>query len=152
MKFLKAVKVDWIMSIYVVFLGLFFLFVVPPFQKPDEIIHFENTMALTNSLNWAIEARYQKFSKSLESLRIAHKYEQKSNYKDIFYKDSDRNVVTHPIGRDAESYISYLPVYAGAKIFESNDRPAVIFYAMRSFGFLWFLMYLFLSLKIVSKQ
>ncbi len=83
-------------------LGIFLTFLVPPFQKPDELTHFRKTVALANGNLCLFKNQktyyYQKYlddlEKTINSFKLIHNPSPNFNYK-IYFKnifDSKKNL------------------------------------------------------------
>lgn len=155
--------ISWI-SILLVF-GLVFIFLVPPFQKPDENTHYFRAAALYNKEftcqttdskdDFAIEKKYILFPESLETTRIAYKYDEKFN-KNLIQgaeervKDSDAVESFQGFcGLPFWGYIPYTLTFFIGNVFGSLTLG---FYISRLLSFLFFLFCIVWSYKKLEKS
>ena len=131
--------------------GLGFVFLIPPFQKADEIVHFRNVMTIKHGYGWMVDKRINDFAEQLKSEEIAHQYDIKYSAK-TFYKDKNTESVISTYYVNPKSYIAYFPLYLGALVSNVTDYPAVILYVVRFVGFIWFAICLIISLKVIPKR
>lgn len=162
MKFIKYINVFSYKNlywIYIVLIGLVFVFLVPPFQKPDSEFHYYNSYGVVNkSCVFTSSGGYMNIPKDvyefpvkLQAEKIAHFYQikfPKSLLKEKYVSSSNEMVV---FNRSCVKFglLSYLPSVIGLKIGGSNLLLG--FYLARFFDFIFFLIALIVSLKIVGR-
>lgn len=147
------ILIERIALAFIVFLGLIFVFLVPPFQKPDEIVHFYNSVMLTSKNKIEMENRFYFFPEKMKASKIAFNSDIKFNRDTIFYKDNNKE--KHPYVYyqvNGFNFLGYLPSIIGIKIGSFFQYPAIAFYLARLFNFLFFLVGLFFALKIIDKS
>lgn len=89
--------------LYIFLTGLVFVFLVPPFQKPDEENHFYRAVSLSsgqffcnkdeNSSYFKIPEKYFLLSRNLNSSEIHFDYNKKFLYKNLYVNSRDENSV-----------------------------------------------------------
>lgn len=151
------VKWYWI---YIIFLGLAFIFLVPPFQKPDSDFHYFNTYSVLNKscvsdpsgggyMN--IPKDVYEFPKKLQLSKIAFSYQTKfpkSLLNEKYISSSNEFVI---FNRTCVKFgwLSYFPNVIGLKL--GGNNLLLGFYLSRFFGFLFFLLILLSSLKLAGR-
>lgn len=133
-------------------MGLVMTWYVPPFQKADEILHFENVAVLTQGGKGKIQSRFVNLPLKLKSREIAFKYERKVGDQQIWEKDQDKNLVYFNYQASLHNYISYFPVEVGVWLGSLSPYPALALYLGRFIGLVSFLICLWLSLRIIPKK
>lgn len=138
---------------FILILGLVFLFMVPPFQKPDEIVHYYSSVMLASGNTSEMENRFYFFPKKMEASKIAFNFDVKFSKKLIFYKDTDQQKYPYIYSQfNFFNFLGYLPNIIGIKIGSFFQYPAMAFYLARLFSFLFFLTGLFFALKVIDKD
>lgn len=150
MKF-KFISLDVLVLIFIGILGLFQVFTVPPFQKPDEVIHFKYSSAIAVNDRWLNQSRYMNFPDKVDALKLAHKFEEKFMVENVFYKDESEAKEILPYDKNWNSYITYFPSYLGIWFGGLTDYPAWAFYGGRLFGFIFFGICLIVSTRLAGK-
>jgi len=150
MKF-KFISIEVFILTFIAILGLFQVFTVPPFQKPDEVIHFKYSSAIAVNDRWLNQSRYMNFPDKVDALKLAHKFEEKFMVENVFYKDESEAKEILPYDKNWNSYITYFPSYLGVWLGGLTDYPAWAFYGGRLFGFIFFGLCLIISAKLVGK-
>lgn len=150
MKF-KFISVEVFILIFIVILGLFQVFIVPPFQKPDEVIHFKYSSAIAVNDRWLNQSRYMSFPDKVDALKLAHKFEEKFMVENVFYKDESEAKEILPYDKNWNSYITYFPSYLGIWFGGLTDYPAWAFYGGRLFGFIFFGICMIVSTRLAGK-
>ena len=150
---------------YLVIIGAFFSFLVPPFQKPDETLHFKKTVAVSYGVfncpknnQVLVEKDYVALiqEKTLQSL-VARK-NQKLNFKHWLNKVNRQKSENKMVLLDIKNAcrlptISYLPFAAGlvfSRIVNLNSYQS--FFMGRFLGFLFFLAWFYFLLKSSPKS
>ena len=153
MIFLK--KIYWV---YILLVGFVFIFLVPPFQKPDEIYHYYHTYSSLNNSCVSIGSGghmlvlkdVYEFPGKLQ-LEIIGLYERKfpiSLLKQKYISSSNEKVVFNN-SCTKFGYLSYLPNIIGFKL--GGNNLLLGFYLSRFFGFLTFFIVFLVSLNLVGK-
>jgi uncharacterized membrane protein len=142
-------KIFWL---YLVVLGLVMVWLVPPFQKADEVIHFQNTAAIVSGRPWEAQVRFIKLPEKLKVIDVAFRYEKKFDGKRVWEKDFSKVMVTFGYLPDWRSYISYFPVEVGVWAGSFSVYPALSFYLGRMAGLILFLICVWLSLRIIPDK
>lgn len=145
-----------IMSILVCF-GLVFTFFVPPFQKPDEVVHFLNAISINRNLDiktgdTKILKRLDEYVAGNQTNRIAFSYSSKYPWKLALHKDPSNELIEYSPSLSLTNFISYLPASVGINLGAFSPYPAVSFYLGRLFNLLFFVVSLYFSLKILGKS
>ncbi len=150
---------------YLVIIGAFFSFLVPPFQKPDETLHFKKTVAVSygvfgcpkNNQVWADKHFADLIKdKTLQSL-VAQK-NQKLNFKNWLNKVNRQKSENKRALLDIKNAcqlpaISYFPFAAGlvfSRIINLNSYWS--FFMGRFLGYLFFLVWFYFLLKYIPKS
>ena len=154
---------SWI-SILCVF-GLIFIFLVPPFQKPDENTHYFRAAALYNKEftcqtsdskdDFAIEKKYILFPEFLDTTRIAFKYDEKFNKNLIQAAEErvkDSNSVESFQGFCGLPFWGYIPYILTFFIGNTSGSLILGFYISRLLSFLFFLFCIVWSYKKLKKS
>ncbi len=147
-------------SFLVIFLGIFFVIAIPPFQKNDELAHYYRTVSIAdgqyNCKNGVFEIPKNLYEfpyrMGLESVLI-----NKAKFpKDIFFR-SDLNEGAGEVAYEEKicnlPVIGYIPNLVGyfiGNVFTKN--PLIPYYLGRIAGFLFYLGALALSLRIIDKK
>jgi len=149
---------------YFFILGLIFCFLIPPFQKPDETVHFQKTLFISQGL-FNCSGNSISTNKQFINLVNDKKLQQiiaKKNLKikfnlyvnQIFSNKSNRQsdklntayICSFPL-------ISYFPQAVGLSIGQLIGLNAYLsFFLGRLTGFLFFFLWLILLLKLIPKQ
>lgn len=160
MNFFKLKNIVSRRSLYwvcILLIGFLFIFLVPPFQKPDEVVHYYRTTAVVSSLknfNFSgkiyLTSSENKLPESMFSGVIAANYQNKfpkSLYLfELFKKNNFVIDNTHPILIDWSYFFSYMPGVIGYFLFGSYF-PLIGFYLARLSFFLFFICCTWWSLK-----
>lgn len=144
---------------YILLIGLFFIFFVPPFQKPDEIYHYYHTYSSANDgCSFVSENGYMsipkdvyEFPEKLQAEKIDGSYQIKfpiSLFKNKYFSFVKEESV---FNRSCVKFglISYFPNIIGLKL--GGDNLLLGFYLSRLVGFLFFLGILIVSIKLSNK-
>ncbi len=150
MKF-RFISIEVFILIFIVILGLFQVFIIPPFQKPDEVIHFKRSSAIMVNGRCLNQSRYISFPDKVDALKLAHKFEEKFMVENVFYKDENKGKEIFAYDKDWNSYITYFPSYLGIWLGGLSDYPAWAFYEGRLAGFLFFMICFALAIKLAGK-
>lgn len=99
----KILNFKFIYFLYLSLVGLIFVFLVPPFQKPDEEVHFYRAVALSTGQFFCTTEQTQSFfyipdkyftlAKNLYSTKVHFNYNEKFLYKTIFENINDKDIV-----------------------------------------------------------
>jgi len=151
--------VNWFLWIYLILSGLVFIFLLPPFQKYDETPHFTRAVALSqgqffcknNQLTVPLDLgelhrqfNFQKVLLDNEKFPI--------NTIDISKVRGSYKNVSEQVGGCNLNFLGYIPNTIGVILGVATDRPILIFYFGRIFGFIFFLILFILSLKIINPK
>jgi len=142
-------KVFWI---YLVLMGLVMVWYIPPFQKPDEIVHFQNVAVIVGGKTWSIENRFVDLPVRLKALEISHRFENKFDSKRVWEKDVNKAISVFGYNITWKSYISYFPVEIGMWIGSLTPYPVLALYFGRMMGLILFLFCVWLSLKLIPMK
>lgn len=143
-------------SILLVFVGFLFIFLVPPFQKPDEANHYYRMITIVswirdfpkNSEPRMYVDEYSLPEKSFSGI-IAGSYVNKfpiSIYRSLLFKKNSFITKEEKISVDWKNFFSYTPGIVGY-LFLGSYFPFVGFYIARFSFFLFFIVCLWWSLK-----
>jgi uncharacterized membrane protein len=137
--------------------GVLFIFLLPPFQKYDEVGHFYRAVALARG---QIVCGNDSFiiPKDLKDLHIKYNFQKvllenekfPINNVNLLERRDQNKKITEKADVCNLSFFGYIPNAVGVLIGELTDRPAMIFYLGRIFGFIFFLLVFRKSLKIVD--
>lgn len=153
----------WLRNILIVFLicqGVVLTFGLPPFQKPDETVHFTRTMALSRG---QLYCKNGSFKIPLVWDNLKHDYRflgvliENEKFPlgtiDIERKwDANEMKEEVSIGGCELNFLGYIPNTIGVWLTSWTNNPFVIFYAGRIAGFVFLIVMLFLSLRIINKK
>lgn len=160
---LLDISLEKLILSFVIILGLVFVFLVPPFQKPDEDDHFRRAVALsegqffcTNSSNsnyFSIPKSYSDLPIIMETRNIAFQYFVK------FPKNLIGNEIHQTLDKTPEKilhwcglpFVGYVPSAVAIFISSPFNIPILGFYLGRVFNFLIFVLCLVTALKIAPK-
>ncbi len=147
--------------LYIVCGGLLFLFLVPPFQKPDEPAHYIRTIALSTGQLYCGPKGFQ-IQKSdagiindLETQTVAYKYSSKfpiGLLKAALFKTGiDKQTINN---KDwcGLVFVGYIPNLMGILAGKLLGFPVITFYLSRLSGFLFFLITLVLSIYLLRSS
>lgn len=148
---------NWVLISLFAVLGFLFIFLIPPFQKPDEGIHYYRTVAVVSSLksfNFSgkvyLTSSENKLLESMFSGVIAANYQNKfpkSLYlSELFKKNNFVIDKTKSIPIEWSHFFSYMPGVIGYFLFGSYF-PLLGFYIARISFFLFFIACIWWSLK-----
>lgn len=145
--------------IFLIVEGLVFVFWLPPFQKYDETGHFVRAVALSSGQIFCKNNQFL-IPKDLANLYAKYNFTQVLVENKTFpikvinfneKRDASKNELV-PVTPCNFSFAGYLPNVVGIWIGELSNRPAIIFYAGRIFGFIFFAIMLLVSLKIIKPK
>jgi len=136
---------------YIVFFGFIFVFFVPPFQKADEIIHFKNVSSITTASGWLISSRLKALPEKMEANNIAFKYDNKFLITSLFYKDENRGLEFYGYTKNLGNFLSYTPSFIGVYVGNLSNYPVLTLYMGRLAGFLFFVLSLYISIRISDR-
>lgn len=160
--YLKKERLFTIVFAFIFFLGLFFTFAVPPFQKPDENAHFYRAAALSRGGFFCEKSEGERFFKLPEKYfvfadkmgvyRIALYYEQKFPKSDLLTIDSDLRDYGYERQKELEgfcslNFIPYLPFVLPILVGEVLNSVLFSFYFSRFVALCLFLFALFWSYR-----
>ncbi len=149
----------WFMFIVIVCLLLTFM--IPPMQKPDENIHFQRAISVSNGLilcksqtdEWKIQQKYQNVFRMMDGYGVTQNYLGKFNYKEyfqpIFSTDNDEQAMSSEAKVLCSlPAISYVPQATGLVLANLLHLNGIIgFYLGRFFALLVFLLSLIFILQ-----
>ena len=148
-------KLERIVFLFVVVVGLVFVFLVPPFQKPDEIDHFYKSAGLLNLRNCplkglCVEKRFYDLPKRTQAEVQFWDYSKKFDYRLLFFEDDDKSVVSYAANFSWQTNpLVYTFSSLGVWLGSFSPNPLVALYFGRIFNFCFFLICLFLAIRIV---
>lgn len=134
------------------------VFLVPPFQKPDEIVHFKRAAVLATKNGNKIPARYVRLIDEVKANKIAFNKDVKFNWKSLWFEDKNKDFVgSSDVGSFngfnlLSNYIGYLPSIIGIKIADFFSYPIWGVWLGRLFGLVLFLISIFVSLKLLKNK
>ncbi|MEI6533040.1 MAG: DUF2142 domain-containing protein [Candidatus Roizmanbacteria bacterium] len=157
------ISLKLIIFIYLILIGIFFIFLPPPFSKSDESTHFYRSISVSRgqlfckenmvSGYFSIPSGLAKLTSTF-NLPIYNEYSAKFPWKLII---STNNPITE--GADVRfyewcslSFIPYIPNAIGVFFSYPFNNAIVAFYFGRISGFIFFLGIFWLSLRIAPKQ
>lgn len=142
----------------ILFLGLIFIFLVPPFQKPDEIEHFYRSVGLihrniqSDGYSIYINKRFYNLPIKLQADNVRWKYNNKFDWKLLDIVDKDNSLVKYSYDFFGVDFVGYVMSAWGILLGSLFSNPVIAFYLGRFFNFLFFVFCLFFSLKIIPKN
>lgn len=149
--------------LYIVLLAFIFIFIIPPFQKPDEIIHFQRTVSVAHgqlfcneNQNLLIPAGIAELPSQLSVNDIPFKYNNKFNV--FLLRRLDFNISYRQLTKlespllCSSFFIGYLPNSLGYLLSKPFHNSVINFYSSRLSGFLFFLICLLVSYKTTPKK
>lgn len=148
----RILCIDLLFVVYVLILGLVFVFWVPPFQKPDEVAHFLTVAEVAHGGDLKIEGRYLNLPERYLALKLAHRDEEKFPPKLLWQKDVNRTAVEYKNLATERGWISYFPAVLGFWLGNFSDYPVVALWGARLGGLVFFLIAVMWSLKIVGRN
>lgn len=130
------------------------VFMVPPFQKPDEILHFERSATGVEKIFYGkdnvIKYRLLDFIKKARASEIAFKYDKKISYKEFYYKDNNKDIVPSSEG-SYSLWVGYFPSALGIFLGSFSAYPVWTFWGGRLVGAFLFLGSVVCSLFLLRK-
>lgn len=155
-------KKNWIEGVlftFIFLLGIIFTFVVPPFQKPDEIAHFLRAVALSDgqfTCNYEnqksyfnIPSKYFSYLSEIGVERIKFHYEEKFFLEDL--KKAENRIYEEDeiaeYGVCSLPFVGYIPASIGILIGGLFNSMSLEFYFARLFNFLVFFILLIWSYR-----
>lgn len=163
----KLVKnIEYFLFGVVLLLGLIFTFIIPPFQKPDENMHFLRAVALSKgeffchsdesgNKSFTIPLKYSDYITEVGTHRIAFKYDEKFNIDSIIKAEISQQENTGDYelkGYCTLPFFSYLPTALAVLIGELLNSVSLSFYLGRFISFLIFFVFLVWSYKKIRKS
>lgn len=142
-------KIFWL---YLIVVGLVMVWLIPPFQKADEVIHFQFAAAIVGGKPWQVQKRFVELPVRLNAIKIAHQYEIKFDDRRVWEKDENKELVGSDYYSNWKSHISYFPVEIGVWAGSFSSYPAMSLYGGRMAGLILFLICIWLSLRIIPKD
>lgn len=137
--------------VFLASVGFLFIFLVPPFQKPDEVFHYKRMLeivSLTRNNNSLYSDEYLLPDVLFTSV-VAHNYDNKfpfSLYRSYFFKKNSFAIEDIDFVVDWKLFFSYTPGILGYSFF-GWYFPLIGFYVARFSFFVFFLICLCWSLK-----
>lgn len=132
--------------------GLVMVWQVPPFQKADEVVHFQNTATVVAGKQGVVQKRYLDLPGKLKVSAVAFKYDKKTDSRRIWEKDENKELVSNFFYLDWKSYISYFPVEVGFWMGSFSAYPVMSLYLGRMAGLILFLVCIWLSIRLIPKK
>jgi len=149
--------------LWIIVLLVVFIFLIPPFQKPDEVSHFYRATALAkgeivcqNDKNgqsyFQIPNVFFNFPDKMFAEQIRYQYNVKFSKSAFFAKEND-NINNNKV-KDICSFpfIGYIPISIGMIIGVLLNNPIVAFYLGRISAAAVFIICVLFSLKIIPKK
>jgi len=133
-------------------MGLVMVWMVPPFQKADEIIHLQFASSIVEGKPMVVQKRFVELAVRLKALEISHKFENKFDTKRVWEKDENKELLRFDYPTNWKSYISYFPVEVGVWLGSLSPYPVMALYLGRLAGLILFLICIWLSLIIIPKK
>ncbi|MEI6533039.1 MAG: DUF2142 domain-containing protein [Candidatus Roizmanbacteria bacterium] len=156
------ISIEHIIFSYVILVGILFTFFVPPFQKPDEVVHFYRTVALSRGQVVCQQhdgASSFTFPKYIYELPIRLSGDIKFDYnkkfpQNAFSQNDLQTDIREYVWKDwcGLSFIGYIPNVVGFIMGNITGNILVSFYLGRLTGFLFFLISLWFARKYVSEH
>lgn len=157
MKIKKLLNLKKFYSLHIFLIGFCFMFLVPPFQKPDEVVHFFNAASINKNLNMQIGRtmilkKFYDYPELNRVNQIAHTYSAKYPWKLAWQKDPSNELIEYAPALSPISFISYLPSSIGINLGSVFQYPAISFYLGRLFNLLFFIICFYFSVKLIGKH
>jgi uncharacterized membrane protein len=149
-----------ILGLFLLAQGLLLTFGLPPFQKFDETSHFTRTISLSRGQLFCRDRQFI-IPKIYAGLHENYNFEKVLlenrkfppsliNFNQQWTATDYQELVA--IGGCRQNFLGYIPNTIGVWLTGWTARPAIIFYSGRLFGFIFLLLMLWLSLKIINKK
>ncbi len=123
---------------------------VPPFQKPDEVIHFQYVFAVIGGVDQCMPAKYYTLAEKMEAMKIAHKNEVKFNGQ-VWQKDEQVDCRKVTVDKPRFGWLKYLPAILGIKIADFFDYPVLAIYLGRLTAVMLLMISLGVSFHLAGK-
>lgn len=164
---LKLVKnIEYFLFGVILLFGLIFAFIIPPFQKPDENMHFLRAVALSKgeffchsdengNKSFTIPLKYSDYITEVGTNRIAFNYNEKFNIDSILKVEKSQQENTGDFelkGYCTLPSFSYLPAAVAVLIGELLSSVSLSFYLGRFVSFLTLYVFLIWSYKKIRKS
>ena len=145
--------------------SLFFVFAFPPLQKPDEPLHFERAFALASGqLVCKVDAKHMRgyfsfpisisaFSDAMMTNAIVMKPEGK--FPIVLLRNHypiNRSVTTDLLYNCTLPFTGYIPLSLGILVAIPFNNLLISFYTARLFAALFYVIAIYLSLRVVSAR
>lgn len=140
-----------VVGVFIAIEGFIFALFVPPFQKPDEVVHYINVANLYGGNKSLVESRFINLPKQLDYKKYAHKYEVKFDKNNMFYVDNNKEKINV---NEKVTYIAipgYVVPLIGFSIGKNFSSPVISLFMLRVFNFLFFASILFLCVRIIPR-
>lgn len=140
--------------------GILLTFGLPPFQKFDEVSHFTRTVALSRgqlfcqNRQFIIPQVYDNLTKDYSFTQVLldnQKFPLSNINLNRKWSPADVKPLVG-IGGCWQNFLGYIPNTVGIWLTGWTHRPDLIFYTGRIFAFIFFLLMLRLSLKIINPK
>lgn len=149
--------------VWLAFLLLIFIFLIPPFQKPDEINHFLRATALaegeihcitndSDKPHFLIPHNFYELSNQMSANVIRFRYNDKFPLHALINKQSTDNHTVKVADLCGLPFPGYLANVSGISIGLLFNNPLLAFYLGRIAGGTFFLICFFTALKIIPKN
>lgn len=125
---------------------------IPPFQKADEVTHFNSTATIIGGVSGKIQKRFSDLPEKLRVRDVAFKYDSKIDGRPVWEKNNDKSIQIYEYNINWKSYIIYFPVEIGVWLGSLTSYPVMALYLGRMAGLLLFLMCVWKALKIIPKK
>jgi uncharacterized membrane protein len=138
-------KLEKIVFLFIVLVGLMFTFLVPPFQKPDEIDHFYKSVGLLNfrdcpSRVVCVEKRFYDLPKKTQAEVQRWDETKKFDYRLLLVEDENKTIVHYGVDFSWQvSPLAYIFSAVGVFLGSFFRNPLMAFYLARLFNFIFFL-------------
>jgi uncharacterized membrane protein len=144
--------INVIVLIYIGVLGFIFVFLVPPFQKPDEITHWKVALSVFRP-NALAEKRFFNMPERFKAQKIAFESDVRFSTEKLLYMDLDKGLVDLSYLRHRLiNPFGYLPTVLGIFIGSYFNYPIIAFWLGRLIGLILLMLSLIWSIKAVSDK
>ncbi|MAF35987.1 hypothetical protein CL622_02615 [archaeon] len=148
-------RLEKIVILFVVLVGLAFTFLVPPFQKADEVDHFYKSVGLTNLIGCpkgilCVESKFFNLPLRTQADFRRWDYEKKYNYDLLSIRDIEKEMEIYAANFSWQvTPLSY--VFSSLGVLAGNyfENPLAALYLGRFFNFCFYLACLVIAIRII---
>ncbi len=151
------------------FFGLLFVFIVPPFQNADEIIHYNESVRFskfalnpsyekaTHSFDYKIDEIFSEYLRNHEHLGVIQNTQNQYSYQQLIHTNASftNKIISIPASSIPQVHVlNYVPQGIGMFVgdllsgFFGKQNVSIYFYMGRIFNLLFFLILCYAALKI----